>query len=95
MIDRVEYLMRLTHDHCDTGDEIARRQYQERATHIENGEKLLTLAQGLVALLQQDLVRFGARNPNTERERISQHQPAGPSQGSMPRVVQKGPAATG
>ena len=75
MTDRIEYLMRLTHDHCDDGDEIAARQMQERVKHVKRTEELLTLARGLVALLEDDLQRFGR---TIRHEQASEQRPAQP-----------------
>ena len=55
-MDRIEYLMRLTQDHCEDGDEIANRQQRERTAHIQRGEQLLRIAEGLVELLKRDNV---------------------------------------
>ena len=63
-MDRIEYLMRLTHDHCDDGDAIAQRQMQERVVHVRRTEELLALARGLVTLLEDDLQRFGRTIPH-------------------------------
>lgn len=77
MTDRIEYLMRLTHDHCDDGDEIASRQMQERVRHVKRTEELLALARGLVSLLEDDLQRFGRtiRHEPSEQQRVPQQQP--------------------
>jgi hypothetical protein len=78
-MDRIEYLMRLTQDHCEDGDEIASRQHQERTAHVVRGEQLLRIAEGLVELLRRDLHRYGY-----------QEKQALPQQG-VPRVVRQGP----
>lgn len=75
MMDRIEYLMRLTHDHCDDGDEIANRQMQERVKHVKRTEELLALARGLVSLLEDDLQRFGR---TIRHEQVSEQRPAQP-----------------
>jgi N-acetyl-anhydromuramyl-L-alanine amidase AmpD len=80
VVDRIEYLMRLTQDHCETGDEIANRQHQERSMHVARGEQLLRIAEGLVELLKRDLRRYGYQ----EKPTITQQE--------MPRVVRQGPA---
>ena len=80
MVDRIEYLMRLTQDHCELGDEIASRQHHERSAHLQRGEQLLRIAEGLVELLKRDLRRYGYQ----EKPTIAQQE--------MPRVVRQGPA---
>ena len=80
-MDRVEYLMRLTQDHCEDGDDIANRQQGERTAHIQRGEQLLRIAEGLVELLKRDLRRYGYQ----ERPTITQQDE------NIPRVVTKGP----
>lgn len=77
MTDRIEYLMRLTHDHCDDGDEISRRQLQERVHHVKRTEELLALARGCVALLEDDLRRYGP-SLSTRQEQITEQRPAQP-----------------
>ena len=67
-MDRIEYLMRLTHDHCDDGDAIANRQMQERVIHVKRTEELLALARGLVRLLEDDLQRFGRTIPQKQEQ---------------------------
>ena len=84
MVDRVEYLMRLTQDHCELGDEIANRQHHERSAHLQRGEQLLRIAEGLVELLKRDLRRYGYQ----EKPTLTQE-----GQAQMPRVVRQGPAA--
>jgi hypothetical protein len=76
-VERIEYLMRLTHDHCDDGDEIATRQMQERTHHVKRTEELLALARGLVTLLEDDLQRFGRtiRHEPSEQRVPQQQQP--------------------
>ena len=84
MVDRIEYLMRLTQDHCEDGDDIAHRQQAEIVSHRQRGEQLLRIAEGLVELLKRDLRRFGYRD---------QEKPALTQEGQqMPRVVRQGPA---
>jgi len=77
MTDRIEYLMRLTHDHCDDGDEIATRQMQERVAHCKRTEELLALARGLVTLLEDDMQRFG-RTIRPQQQLPQQQQPTRP-----------------
>lgn len=67
-MDRIEYLMRLTHDHCDDGDAIATRQMQERVFHVKRTEELLALARGLVSLLEDDLRRFSHSVPQRQEQ---------------------------
>lgn len=83
MIDRIEYLMRLTHDHCDDGEEIANRQHAERSAHVQRGEHLLRITEALSELLKRDLRRYGWQ----EKATLTQEQPQ-----QMPRVVRQGPA---
>jgi hypothetical protein len=83
VVDRIEYLMRLTQDHCEDGDEIAHRQQAEIVSHRQRGEQLLRIAEGLVELLKRDLRRVGYQ----EKPTITQQE--------MPRVVRQGPAAAG
>ena len=82
-MDRVEYLMRLTQDHCEDGDEIANRQHAERVAHVQRGEQLLRIAEGLVELLKRDLRRYGYQEKTT----ITQEEKAN----AMPRVIRQGP----
>jgi len=82
VVDRVEYLMRLTQDHCEDGDEIANRQHAERVAHLQRGEQLLRIAEGLVELLKRDLRRYGYQ----EKPTITQQE-----EGKMPRVIRQGP----
>lgn len=79
-MDRIEYLMRLTQDHCEDGDEIAHRQQAEIVSHRQRGEQLLRIAEGLVELLKRDLRRFGYHD---ERPTTTQQ--------GVPRVVKQGP----
>jgi N-acetyl-anhydromuramyl-L-alanine amidase AmpD len=79
MVDRIEYLMRLTQDHCEDGDDIANRHHQERSAHLQRGEQLLRIAEGLVELLKRDLRRYGYQ----EKPTITQQE--------MPRAVRQGP----
>ena len=82
MVDRIEYLMRLTQDHCELGDEIASRQHHERSAHLQRGEQLLRIAEGLVELLKRDLRRYGYQEKPTT---ITQEE------AKMPRVIRQGP----
>ncbi len=83
MVDRIEYLMRLTQDHCEDGDDIAHRQQAEIVSHRQRGEQLLRIAEGLVELLKRDLHRFGYR---AEKPTLTQE-----GQAQIPRVVRQGP----
>lgn len=83
-LDRVEYLMRLTHDHCDDGDEIANRQHAERVAHVQRGEHLLRIVEGLAELLKRDLRRYGWQG---EKPTITQDE----TKAGMPRVIRQGP----
>jgi len=82
VVDRIEYLMRLTQDHCEDGDEIAHRQQAEIVSHRQRGEQLLRIAEGLVELLKRDLRRFGYQ----EKPTLTQE-----GQAQIPRVVRQGP----
>ena len=82
MVDRIEYLMRLTQDHCEDGDEIAHRQQAEIVSHRQRGEQLLRIAEGLVELLKRDLRLFGWKEKST----LTQE-----GQPQIPRVVRQGP----
>lgn len=90
-MDRIEYLMRLTHDHCDDGDALAKRQMGERVAHVQRTEELLTLARGLVELLEDDLRRYSHSIPT--RQQVPEQRPQQQPQRIAP--VRKPEAANG
>ena len=90
-MNQIEFLLRLSENAQDQGDDIAKRHNEERAAHVKSLlelEKMISLARQNI---HAELGRFGVATTPPQQSLPRNQQNIDPP---MPRIAQKGPATS-
>lgn len=92
-MNQIEFLLRLSENAQDQGDDIAKRHNEERAAHVKSLlelEKMISLARQNI---HAELGRFGVATAQPQQPQQLPRAAQGVDP-PMPRIAQKGPATS-